>query len=551
MTGKTTANSPRVTRSASAPRAVSIGWCTTHPHVLPLTLLLIGITLLFSYTIVIRQPWFGTLSADRHQWLTGSTVKFTRNWYREGALHLGFLMLENPHSVEFPTLESRQIYISYPPGTLLPIYAVSKLIHQEPSPGLVQTFNLLNHFLIALGLALIVYLLLIRLWLHPIHAGLFAGIPPLFVLLLPAPLYWFQNVFFSDQAIILPFVLMLLGEVAREFPLSDRQSRWLAIAQGVVLWYGFFTDWFFVFLALVIYGKRLLRGELPHARRQFFLHSLAFWMGPITAISLFAMQLLAFHQWETLLAKFLFRSGSLNENGQPITDFYDRFWGRFVPVGYGELASYLLWGSLLLLGVVLWRHALKPGAGKRCRLPIASLPSLMGITLLPCFLEIYALKNHSWSHDFSALKLLVPLSIIPFVVLPVWLLGLWRKLPVFQPHETPHLVFSRMILGINLAMLVCAGSYTLSAHPRYRGFFPQPLTGIKELTALTQQFTYHDIIITRNFEIPANPPQLLSYTMKRIYKVNQQADLDRITAPIREPFRVIDLGTQIKQAEGP
>lgn len=45
-------------------------------------LLFIATFFIFHYTVKIREPWFGELSADHHQ-LTGSTVKFAESWYQE------------------------------------------------------------------------------------------------------------------------------------------------------------------------------------------------------------------------------------------------------------------------------------------------------------------------------------------------------------------------------------------------------------------------------------------------------------------------------------
>ena len=550
-------------------------WLQQHPHHLVLALLVVVIVCLFSYTVVIRQPWFGTLSTSpylgHHQWLTGSTIKFTRNWYREGAAHLGFLMLENPRSVEFPTLESRGIYISYPPGTLLPIYAISKLIRQEPTPVMVDTFNLVNHLLIALGLAAIIYLVLMRIGLHPVHAGLFAVIPPIIVLLLPAPIYHFQNVFFSDQAIVLPCVLMILGEVVREYPLTTAQRRWLDLAQGLLLWYGFFTDWFFVFIGVACYVKRLLRGqtawrareagvaglgrrrsagtsnqagEAPASqtaserRREFFRQSLAFWIGPCIALALFAVQLTAFHQWNMLFDKFLFRAALTEGGREMVTNFYQRFWAGFVAVGYGGLAVYLLWGSLLALcvGLVyLWSKRLQPAANRPA---VVTLLTLMSLTLLPCFIEIYTLKNHSYVHDFAALKLLIPLSIVPFVLLPVWLLILTRQIPPRKTEQSSTYVYSPRILAVNLLLLICVAAYALNAHAQYKASFPEPIKETQKLVDLFSQYRYNDILVSRTNEIPDNPPQLLSYTMKRVYKVTTPEELKKLTAGIHEPYTV-------------
>jgi hypothetical protein len=118
---------------------------------------------IFKYTVRIREPWFGTLSLRLHQRASGSTLKFSKNWYREGLLDLKFGMIENPKSVEFPTLLSREPYTSYPPGAILPIYIISKLRRHEPTPSLLMKYNLLNHLFIAFFLSLIIFFFLVQL----------------------------------------------------------------------------------------------------------------------------------------------------------------------------------------------------------------------------------------------------------------------------------------------------------------------------------------------------------------------------------------------------
>lgn len=116
--------------------------------------------LIFVYTIRVRSPWFGAYTENEHEWLTGSTVKFARNWYREGPWNIRFAMLENPESPEFPTFDSRVPYVSYPPGTVIPIYLIGLVSRHEPGISMVMEYNLLNQWLISIILALIVFFFL-------------------------------------------------------------------------------------------------------------------------------------------------------------------------------------------------------------------------------------------------------------------------------------------------------------------------------------------------------------------------------------------------------
>lgn len=180
-------------------------------------ILLFSITFIaFAYTVEIREPWFGQLSTEGHEWLTGSTLKFSENWYFEGPINLKFAMLENPRSVEFPNLSSRIPYTAYLPGAIVPIYVLGELLGQNPTPSLVMGYNLLNHFLVAFFLSLMLFFFFRQLKIDFLNSFLFSLIPLFIELLLPGPLYWFQNVFFADQAVILLFVLYIFLEIIKD-----------------------------------------------------------------------------------------------------------------------------------------------------------------------------------------------------------------------------------------------------------------------------------------------------------------------------------------------
>ena len=175
-------------------------------------LLLFFITVgIFSYTVYIRKPWFGTLHYLGHQINSGLTLLYSNNWYNEGAFDLNFLMLRNPESIEFPDIKSRNIYSSYPSGSILSIYVISKLIGQAPDINMLMSYNLFNHFIIAFLLSLIIFFFLRKLNFNYINSFLLSIIPIIMELLLPGPLYWHQMVFFVDQAVILLFVIFILS----------------------------------------------------------------------------------------------------------------------------------------------------------------------------------------------------------------------------------------------------------------------------------------------------------------------------------------------------
>lgn len=80
-------------------------------------LLILG---LFATSVQLRAPWRGELGLRHHQWLTASTLLFSKNWYREGVVPLRMMMLKEPRSGEAQSIAERSPYVSFPPGAVCP-----------------------------------------------------------------------------------------------------------------------------------------------------------------------------------------------------------------------------------------------------------------------------------------------------------------------------------------------------------------------------------------------------------------------------------------------
>mgnify|MGYP005836688021 FL=1 len=503
-------------------------------------LLLVFTFTLFSYTLEARHPWFGKLSPQHHQWLTGSTVKFAKNWWREGALKLRFTMFENPASAEFPTLSSRDAYISYPPGTIIPIYLAARIAGKEPGPALVMSYNLLNHFLVALFLGLLILIVLLDAGFGLPCSFIFSLIPVILELLMPAPLYWHQNVFFSDQAVILPIVLFLFCEALRDSSpgenlFSNRHvKRSISGLQALVFLYGALTDWLFLFVAAAVFIKRVLRGEYGKRVKGLLARTLFFWLPALAAIAVFALQISLFRY--DIVGKFLFRSGISPEGSSYAAGFFQTFWKGHVAEGYGYPAVYLLWiscgVSTLLLLRLFYGHFSKRKQEERGK----KIVIMSAVFTLPFFVQVYAFRNHSAIHDFSALKFSLTLAVVPFVLLPcsliVYLVEIANKEGKKRAGKDGRkskrwrkkLTTRRLRALAAAVLLVVAAVYAGLEFPGYKDFFPEPGDYSSEMF-IAKNTSYCDVVFSTDYEIPDNPPQQLSYAMKRIYRASRISDI--------------------------
>ena len=483
-------------------------------------LLLLGA--LFGFSVLARQDRFGDLEGRGHEWLTGSAVKFTRNWYREGAWHLHFAMLENPRSIEFPDLRSREPYVSYPVGCLLPVHALARLAHREPSPGLVMSVDLAGQ---CAGAFLVFAILMIALegldlgWLARLALALLGF---LFWVFLPGPFYWLQNVYFSDQA-ILPWVLLaILFELLHE---RSGDARW-EIAQSLAVGWGLFTDWLMVPFAaalLVVKWTTTWRRDPISARSR----RAILWLVPAAiALLVFAIQVASLEGFAILRHKLLARTGVMAGASFHFSQLYDRFFLTYVPRNFGGApAPWLLALSAVALAALAVAHRGRgeAGVGRALRLGF--------LLLVPPTLHCLVLWQHSVDHSFTPLRFLPAFACLPFALLP----ALVARAMGLSPTVRSAIALAMLVVGV---LFLGAGRGELAGLERARR--PEiPALGAS-LARLTR---YEDVVFSPDFEVPINPPELLSYSMKRVDRVASPESLGlRLSAvPDRARVRLVFL----------
>ena len=492
---------------------------------------------LFSYSVYLRRLWFGVYSGQNHDWLTASTVMFTDNWFREGIWNLRFGMYEEPKSPELSTQISRDPYISYPPGSVLPVFAISLVSGHEPTAGLVMGYDLLNQLLVTLVLSLTVFFFLSGLKVKPPLAAAFALVPAVLELLLPSPFYFFQNSFFSDQAVILPFALAVFLEVLHG-EAAGRRQRVIGIIQGLVFFYGTFTDWLFVFVFAAFYIKRLLAREI-HLRpgRRFLRESFGFAAGFLAGIAMFFIQLILMMwsnlgwAYQYLDHKYFVRSGIGSSDGFKGFMDYFRAIRRHVWKGYGRTGEILVLLSILLM-LVIGFYVAWAAIKKRKSKEVAKIAQLTFILIAPCILQMYIFLDHSAVHSFSALKLSLPIAVVPFVCFPLFLAILVRD-------RVPRLPLSRTLPFLAAAAVLLAVAYALAERGSYQLFFaPRNNAWYHDATVTLRHDAPDDVVFSPDFEIPYHPPQPVALSMKRVYQVGSAEQIRSKLASARGDYRV-------------
>ncbi len=388
----------------------------------------------FGVSVGQRASHFGLTGGDMAGAFTAGSTLMARHWDREGAWKLRFVMYWEPDSIEYPTLASRTPYISYPPGCILPLYALGKISAQGPTVPMTMGYNLANQAAIAFSLGLLAFLLLQKMG-YPILLSLPYSLLPIFLYLwLPSPYYEHQMGYFADSAVILPFALCVLVEIFRTEARNERQQSTLALLQGVIAFWGMFTDWLFAFVLLCVWLVRLVSGEMGTKPGAVCRKTLVFWTPATMAILLFFLQLWHLGAIQQLALRFVHRTGmdggGLNAlRPVPREVFYStlftfslrtRFWETFIPAAYGMPGKVSLLAAYAALIMSLFALLI-------ARLRKKAIPNEMRVTVLtaflllaPCLMHYHVFKNHSsfLFHFFSVLKLAPAMAIIPFVLFP-------------------------------------------------------------------------------------------------------------------------------------
>lgn len=491
-----------------------------NPRVICGAILFVFVTVMFAVSVNMRSEYKDYVAKDHHHHLTATSVAFANNWLDDGMINDHFAMIINPKSVEFKTLHDRSFYDSYPSGCIAPLYVLARVTGtKEITFGFVQRWNLFIQYMTTLLLAFMVYLIALKLSKHPAYmvGGLIAAVIPAAInLFMPAPFYFFHSVYFADQAVLLPFMLTIFLELLRVYFKEGKPLRVLSIVQAVVIFTGIITDYLFICLVAVLYVKRLLLGEISFKPiKKWLLDSVKFAAPAILGLGLFALQILI-NGPVRILDMFMFRTGLNDESGW--TGIFEQvFWKDYITRGYGANADMVLKVSLgiVLLAVITFIviKLVKGYKNERIKLIL----SMAALVIVPCFMQVYLLKNHSAIHDFSCLKFSLVFSVVPFVLLPAMAVELLR--PAFVEKCRDYVFGTVMVI---FAVICCVNTNT-THNANAKGYFPEAYPEYQTVGGFLQENTdYNDVVFSFDYIIyDANDyPQGIALSKKRVYRID-------------------------------
>src|SRR5215831_3559602 len=478
----------------------------------------------FALTIALRWRQLDEPYTD-FTWNTAHSQLIVDNWLENGFWNERGISFLNPPSSEFPSLLSRNPYVSFPCGAQLLPFVLAKALGVHVTPGFFHLWGLAWHGVI--GWLLICGLLLFNANDKEPERTLGAFLPGFLWLGTRGPLTFFPTLWFADHAVLLPFVLVGLAEViVAHGLLRERYRRWITWSLPGLIFWGTYTDWLFVFFCVVILLYRLLRHRDVRAIFPAFVRQVA--IPAALAVTLFLLQLfwvLGPHFVSALLERFLVRSvdtaGAFKRHDSLLWHVY----GHFVQAMGGL--------TIALTGLaLLWLCA-------RPRTIPSPLKDVLVLLSVPSVLLVLIFRQHSAVHQFTIVKFMIPICILLGDILP-------RALTL--PHKQ-----SILAMLCSLFLLYEGRQYWIAVDP------PVDRQALAWEEAVRRHFGYYDVLFTLepSLEIPEKPPGQLARSRKRIYEFDAEyvAQL-RLTIPEARLFLIgtagaIDAHCPAKQTLSP
>ncbi|HNT88467.1 MAG TPA: hypothetical protein PKL84_11440 [Candidatus Hydrogenedentes bacterium] len=495
---------------------------------------------LFAFSVYLRADGFGRLPTGVSSWMTTGSTICAKNWHREGAWNLRFTLYREPASIENAGL--RTPYLSFPPGAILPIYILGKARGVEPTPTLTMVYNLCMQFLIACVLGLVCLFVLRRFKV----AVLLAAVPPTLYLFLRGSFYEHQMGYFSDQAVMLPFALLLLIETLHMTGIPPKTRAIMAVSEAAVVFWGMFTDWFFGFVLACAFASRLLRGELGASWKQRAQRTLLFWSPALAAVLLFMMQLAYHGGFGVPVERFVYGAG-VEQGGNPDTpglnprqlewsrfllpSLNSRFWGEFLPMAFGPFAKAAILGcAAILIAAGLALLALRV-RGRAAPDTIKWPAALALITLAPCLIYYQVFQTHCsiFVHFFTTLKFAVSFALLPLILVGAVLAALSRR-----SRDTRRRASAVAAL---LALFAAGGYLAWMGDPRQAGIFDPLRPEYERIGRFVGRHTaYEDVLFSANLDIGLLAPHYLVYAMKPLHTVASLEEVAETLSGVEGPW---------------
>jgi hypothetical protein len=529
---------------------------------------IIIIFLLWLASVVISRPIFSRpLDITHHEWLTAHTLVSMRAFDQWGFWKLLGASVLTPKSYEYLnsdiTIFTRfdGVYLSYPSFWLiLPYLAIKflELFHLgiDISISSLQTYHLVVNRLICGVVIYYLYLEVINILAKPTLTlyikRLIAFIGLIGWMFAPPVLYWTQNVYLSDQAVLLPIYALFLVAIKCKFDF-DSLSKLGEFSLFSLSIYATGCDWYGWVSVAILGAICLIRKFFFFLRQKSISKSSvgSFLVGYFNSIKylllstvitslIFLAQLIYYKDgFRQIASIFLLRVGTADDGGKQLSseDMVRGIlahWTSYLPQriepifadiidkskNFNVMDVFLVAIAIISLLLALY-YLYKKSQDKQIVIYTYVLIFFAPLS------QIYLLRQHSYVHDFSAFKIGLPVA-FSLIVLPIITLNHLLSTPsdsLDSGYRQTNIAFSAFVVSLGLAIIFSSGD-------RLIGFAKQTGNYNQELGVLIQKnVAQTDLPISEELWVGPNPPQPLWYTNRFIYVIDQLKDLKTKTDP--------------------
>lgn len=513
--------------------------------------------LVWLVSFVVSMPGFNRpLRYDA--WLTGHTLVSMRAFEDWGFWKVLGVSILIPKSYEFYDVDitsftkEQGVYLSYPSLWLVLPYVVFKLLkvlqfNVSISVQFLETYHLIVNRLICGVVIYYLYLEIIKILaknnLTPYIKRLLAFLGLIGWMFAPPALYWTQNSYLSDQAVLLPIYIIFLISLKCKLRLENL-SKTSKLLLFIASLFACSIDWYAwvavaIVMLLVLVEKLIWQNQRAfHLVKIFvnYLNSIKFILsGLLISGFIFALQVVHYkYGFRMVLNIFLARSGGgIDETGAPLTlqGVLSRaavHWLLYFPPSVRSIliSTVILDALLIVLLLGLLYYVYSRSENKKL-----AIYSYILLFLVPTT-QIALLKNHSYQHNFSAFKMGLPL-VFSILVLPAIALIIFLKDALnFRKANTYTSIF---ILPLAIAIIAYGQTGIIefigTNYKSYQdlGFIVSKYIAPNELLVSGQSAG----LINKELLL-WEPPQALWYTNRFIYyprqlqELKQIANLDRL-----------------------
>ena len=385
------------------------------------------ITLLFVFTVLLRQENLSVPLARHHEWITAHTLMTSEIWENNGGPSAyGFSPVYT-----YPgegNINRRMLggvvdkngyvyYVSYPPFAFLFAYYATQILG-GPDVDSIRDLNLAIHFLCAL---LIYFLAHSLAWERQKNHISIAGIFCAFLYLFSAGNLWIHgNLYFADTVVQL-FIISGLYFVVRFFKNDYTKERVILSALFFLFFLAAYTEWLGLFLAFFV-GLAFLISYFMVKEKRFLKAFFTVGIAATMALAITVWQYASIAGWKQLkevsTSKYQERSGhetaELSPNGFNLdSDAALESVIKNVAAGYKMVENFIGLFFILFVVIVLFRKTRKNLGNFQWHVTAFCLLALAILT------HYYVFFNFNSLHDFSSLKtgFLLILLVLIFVSL--------------------------------------------------------------------------------------------------------------------------------------